>query len=307
MPVSSLTSRNAATSRVSPASSFPLGNDQSSCTGRCTTTIWRCPLWRRTTSPPAAWTTSVWEGSSAVIDRRATGLQVTGAPPPRRGNARAPGNRFTSRSSVSAMSESKADEVDDHDPVEIEWQFDALDLRLWSGGLATLPTLAIETVDGGTITALARPRGASSTPIETATIGGWPVPASSCAPDAAARHDEVTLKDNRPAQGNGLRQRLESPKSCPRPVWTRWATTDRSGARLRAIVGTRRLREVLQVRTRRRPSRCGSVASMWRRSRSTTPMIVVGTGQRPCSCDGSKSRCFPTGSMRWSRLWSNCA
>ena len=39
MPVSSRTSRSAAASKVSPASSLPLGNDQSCCTGRCTTTI----------------------------------------------------------------------------------------------------------------------------------------------------------------------------------------------------------------------------------------------------------------------------
>ncbi len=52
------------------------------------------------------------------------------------------------------MSESKADEAGRPEPVEIEWQFDALDLRPVERWLATLPTLAIETGDGGTITAL---------------------------------------------------------------------------------------------------------------------------------------------------------
>ncbi len=42
------------------------------------------------------------------------------------------------------------------DPVEIEWQFDALDLRPVERWLATLPTLSVETHDGGTVTALAR-------------------------------------------------------------------------------------------------------------------------------------------------------
>ena len=42
------------------------------------------------------------------------------------------------------------------DPVEIEWQFDALDLRPVERWLATLPTLAVETDDGGTVTALAQ-------------------------------------------------------------------------------------------------------------------------------------------------------
>ena len=69
-----------------------------------------------------------------------------------------------SRSSVSVMSESKTDGGgggtgggDQQHPVEIEWQFDALDLRPVERWLATLPTLALETGEGGTITALARP------------------------------------------------------------------------------------------------------------------------------------------------------
>src|ERR1700677_3275406 len=156
IPVSSHTSRSAAVSRVSPGSSFPLGNDQSCCTGRCTTTISRSPLCRRATRPPAAWTTSVWEGSSAVIARRATGSQVTVAPPPDRGN-RAPRKRRRTRSSVTPMSDPEGEAPGGHDPVEIEWQFDALVLRPVERWLATLPTLAIETVDGGTVTALARP------------------------------------------------------------------------------------------------------------------------------------------------------
>jgi len=52
---------------------------------------------------------------------------------------------------VSAVSGRQPD-----DPVEIEWQFDALDLRPVERWLATLPTLAVETDDGGTVTALAR-------------------------------------------------------------------------------------------------------------------------------------------------------
>ena len=42
------------------------------------------------------------------------------------------------------------------EPLEIEWQFDALDLRPVERWLAALPTLAVETSDGGTVTALAR-------------------------------------------------------------------------------------------------------------------------------------------------------
>ena len=42
-------------------------------------------------------------------------------------------------------------------PVEIEWQFDALDLRPVERWLATLPALTLQAADGGTVTALARP------------------------------------------------------------------------------------------------------------------------------------------------------
>ena len=93
MPVSSRTSRKAASSKVSPGSSLPFGNDQSSCRGRCTTTISSRSACRRTTNPPAAWTTSVGEGSSAVIVRRATSSHVTVAPRGIRGNPGRPGPR----------------------------------------------------------------------------------------------------------------------------------------------------------------------------------------------------------------------
>ena len=176
------------------------------------------------------------------------------------------------------MSESKADE---HEPVEIEWQFDALDLRPVERWLATLPALAIETADGGTITALARPprrlvdsyRDSDDWRIARA---GFVVRTR-----RRGRHDEVTLKDNRPAEGSGLRQRLEVTEVLPPSGLDGLGEDGPVGRRLRAIVGSRRLREVLQVRTRRRPFalRVGGIDVAEIALDDT--MIVVGTGQRP--------------------------
>jgi len=179
------------------------------------------------------------------------------------------------------MSESKPDETGESDPVEIEWQFDALDLRPVERWLATLPTLAIETGDGGTITALARPprrlvdsyRDSDDWRIARA---GFVVRTR-----RRGRHDEITLKDTRPAEGNGLRQRLEVTEVLPAAGLDALGADGPVGRRLRAIVGTRHLREVLQVRTRRRPFalRVGGVDVAEIALDDT--MIVVGTGQRP--------------------------
>ena len=95
------------------------------------------------------------------------------------------------------------------------------------------------------------------------------------------RHDEVTLKDTRPAEGNGLRQRLEVTEVLPTSGVGGLGPDGPVGRRLRAIVGTRRLREVLQVRTRRRPFalRVGGVDAAEIALDDT--VIVVGNGQRP--------------------------
>ena len=113
------------------------------------------------------------------------------------------------------MSDSKADETGEHDPVEIEWQFDALDLRPVERWLATLPTLAIETGDGGTITALARPpRRLVDSYLDSED---WRIARAGFVVRTRrrGRHDEITLKDSRPAEVSGLRHRLEVTEVLP--------------------------------------------------------------------------------------------
>jgi triphosphatase len=180
------------------------------------------------------------------------------------------------------MSETRVEKAADQaDPVEIEWQFDALDLRPVERWLATLPTLAVETGDGGTVTALAQtPRRLVDSYLDT---DDWRVARAGFVARTRhrGRHEEVTMKDMRPAEGSGLRQRLEVTEVLP-PAGVRGLGPEGPvGRRLHAIVGARPLREVLQVRTRRRPFalRVGGVDVAEVALDET--VIVVGGGQRP--------------------------
>ncbi len=179
------------------------------------------------------------------------------------------------------MPDSTVDNPSQPDPVEIEWQFDALDLRPVERWLATLPALAVETGDGGTITALARPpRRLVDSYLDS---DDWRIARAGFVVRTRrrGRHDEITLKDSRPAEGSGLRQRLEVTEVMPPSGLGALGDEGPVGRRLRAIVGARRLREVLQVRTRRRPFalRVGGIDVAEVALDDT--MIVVGTGQKP--------------------------
>jgi triphosphatase len=179
------------------------------------------------------------------------------------------------------MGDSKGDEGRVGDPVEIEWQFDALDLRPVERWLATLPTLAVETRDGGPVTALARPpRRLVDSYVDT---DDWRLARAGFVVRTRrrGRHDEITLKDSKPAAGGGLRQRLEVTELLPPSGLDALGADGPVGRRLRAIAGTHRLNEVLQVRTRRRPFalRVGGLDVAEVALDDT--MIVVGTGQRP--------------------------
>jgi CHAD domain-containing protein len=165
-------------------------------------------------------------------------------------------------------------------PVEIEWQFDAFDLRPVERWLVTLPTLTVE-AGGRTITALAgTPRRLVDTYLDTED---WRLARAGFVLRIRrrGRHAEVTLKDTRPADKSGLRQRLEVTEILPAGGVDALEPTGPVGFRLRAIVGARDLSEVLRVRTRRRPFalRVGGVDAAEVALDET--MIVVGSGQRP--------------------------
>jgi CHAD domain-containing protein len=179
------------------------------------------------------------------------------------------------------MSETGAETPDQAESVEIEWQFDALDLRPVERWLATLPTLAVETGEGGPVTALAQtPRRLTDSYVDT---DDWRVARAGFVARTRhrGRHDEITMKDMRPAESSGLRQRLEVTEVLPAGGVAGLGPEGPVGRRLRAIVGARPLREVLQVRTRRRPFalRVGGVDVAEVALDDT--VIVVGGGQRP--------------------------
>ena len=166
-------------------------------------------------------------------------------------------------------------------PVEIEWQFDALDLRPVERWLAGLPSLAVEAGDGGTVTALAKtPRRLVDSYLDT---DDWRLARAGFVVRTRrrGRNDEVTLKDTRPAEGSGLRQRLEVTETLPDDGVTALGPSGPVGRRLRAIVGSRRLHEVLQVRTRRRPFALRVGGADVAEIALDDTVIVVGNGQRP--------------------------
>ncbi len=189
---------------------------------------------------------------------------------------------MSTRCSVSAMSDLKADE-----PGEARPRRDRVAVRCprpAAGGALVGHAPDSRHRDAATEGPSPRSpdrRGGWSTPISTATTGASPEPASSSAPDAAAATTRSPSRTAAPPREAACASVWRSPRSSPRPDWTGWATTGPVGRRLRAIVGSRRLREVLQVRTRRRPFalRVGGVDVAEIALDDT--MIVVGTGQRP--------------------------
>ena len=165
--------------------------------------------------------------------------------------------------------------------IEIEWQFDALDLRPVERWLSTLPMLSLAGEEQSTITALARPpRRMIDSYIDT---DDWRMARAGFVlrTRRRGRHDEITLKDTQSAQAGGLRQRLEITEELPEDGVTALGRDGPVGRRMHAIAGRRPVRQVLQVRTRRRPFvlRVGGTDAAELALDDT--MIVVGTGQRP--------------------------
>ncbi len=165
--------------------------------------------------------------------------------------------------------------------MEIEWQFDALDLRPVERWLSTLPTMSIDADPAQTITALAKtPRRLLDVYLDT---DDWRMAGAGFVlrTRRRGRHDEVTLKDTKPAESSGLRQRLEVTEVLPDAGINALGPGGSVGRRVHAIAGRRPLREILQVRTRRRPFalRVGGVDAAEVALDET--LIIVGQGQRP--------------------------
>jgi len=137
------------------------------------------------------------------------------------------------------------------DDVEVEWQLDALDLRPVERWLAALP--GGHRGGLGTVTVLAKPsRRLVDRYLDTED---WRVGRAGLVLRTRhhGRRDEVTLKDTTSAGSGGLRQRLEVTEVLPTGGVDQLGDAGPVGRRLAALTGRRTLRQVVEVRTRRRP------------------------------------------------------
>ncbi len=178
------------------------------------------------------------------------------------------------------MAPGKGDGNPGREIIEIEWQFDALDLRPVERWLAALPMMTLGVEEQQTITAAARPpRRLIDTYLDTED---WRMARAGFVlrTRRRGRRDEITLKDTHAALAGGLRQRLEVTEDLPAGIES-LGTDGPVGRRVHAVAGRRPVRQVLQVRTRRRPFslRVGGTDVAELALDDTT--IVVGNGQRP--------------------------
>jgi len=141
------------------------------------------------------------------------------------------------------------------DAVEIEWQFDALDLRPAERWLATLGTGSTPTGAVGAVTLLARPPVVQDdTYLDTED---WRIARAGYVLRVRNGKDkqEVTLKALSSAESNGVapkrRREVTEPFTGPSSRWIGEAGP--VGGRVTALIGRRPLRQVLQIETRRRP------------------------------------------------------
>ncbi len=164
--------------------------------------------------------------------------------------------------------------------IEIEWQFDALDLRPIERWLAALPARASELRQAGQATslpAIALSQGSedsSDAPADGAVTAltalakpsrrlvdryldtdDWRVARAGYVLRTRrhGRHDEATLKSLKPASTAGLRQRQELTELLPSGDIEQLSSDGPVGGRVGAMAGKKSLRQVLEVRTRRRP------------------------------------------------------
>jgi CHAD domain-containing protein len=147
-------------------------------------------------------------------------------------------------------SEAAASATDD---VEVEWQFDAVDLRPVERWLADLPGRPIGGLTATqALTALAKPvvhQVDRYLDTEDWRIGraGFVLRTR-----RKRRRDEATLKDSRPAGEDGLRRRLEVTEPLRPDGIAGLGTGGPVGRRLWAVAGSRPLHQILEIRTRRR-------------------------------------------------------
>jgi len=166
---------------------------------------------------------------------------------------------------------------------EVEWQFDALDLRPVERWLAGLPVgqLAAVARGGPALTALAAPtRRLVDRYLDT---DDWRIHRAGFVLRVRrrGRHDEVTLKDTRPADPDGLRRRLEVTEPLPPGGLAELGDEGPVGWRVAAVAGNRPLGTVLEVRTRRRPFTLRAGDDEVAELALDETVLAAGPGERP--------------------------
>jgi CHAD domain-containing protein len=137
--------------------------------------------------------------------------------------------------------------------LEVEWQFDALDLRPVERWLAALPMQNGSKGPMPAPTALAKPpRRLVDRYLDTED---WRIVRAGFVlrTRQRGRRDEATLKDSAPSAPGGLRQRLEVTEPLPEGGLAGLGPDGPVGRRIAAVAGRHPFRQVLEVRTRRRP------------------------------------------------------
>ncbi len=171
-----------------------------------------------------------------------------------------------------------APEDDGAEATEVEWQFDALDLRPVERWLAALPARSY--ADVPTLTVLAKPtRRLVDRYLDTSD---WRVGQAGFVlrTRQRGRAVEVTMKDRCPADPGGLRRRLELTESLPSGIASLGAGGP-VGRRVHAVAGRRPLEQVLEVRTRRQPFSLRAAGAEVAEVALDDTTIVVGPHQAP--------------------------
>jgi triphosphatase len=140
----------------------------------------------------------------------------------------------------------------DADPIEVEWQFDAIDLRPVERWLAALRDGTVSVPGTARLTLVDRP--VQRLVDRYVDTDDWRLGRSGYVLRARRKGNalQATLKDNAPAT-DGLRRRLEVSEPLPAEGLDALDGQGPVGRRVRALAGGRELVQLIEVRTRRRP------------------------------------------------------
>lgn len=163
---------------------------------------------------------------------------------------------------------------------EIEWQFDALDLRPVERWLSSLPSRP-RTDDVPAI--YVRPAPVRRLLDHYVDTEDWRIRRAGLVMRTRRREGavEVTLKDDHPADAARLRQRLEATESLPSGELSDLGSDGPVGWRVAAVAGQRPLVHILEVRTQRQPFFLQAGGAEVAEVALDETTIVVGAGQPP--------------------------